>query len=329
MAAGVKVERKKQEVQAGRLLTPSPTPEFSPQLLLQRASSSVCDQPPTRPSSRATTGYMADDDGIGGRVDSPLYYNGEVSDLSDQVDTDYLGLPAVSDGESEISDFNSEESEEYSAVGTGKMTGPPHKHTHKRLPSDTTPNQSPNDPASIPYNVQPLLPYPGCRRLGQAPLMKRQQVSHDEELQDSADDEDGQGPQYEAVAEPALPSQLIQSQVTALMMCIAFGVSSTPAIDSGGLFVEQMYDIVSGAPWAQSEASSCDSLLNLAQQCHRGEEVEMGATFVSMIHELIFVAKINSILHYRQLQDIARKRQSIKPIIDRLASQGVRKGSVY
>lgn len=123
--------------------------------------------------------------------------------------------------------------------------------------------------------------------------MKRQQVSHDEELQDSADDEDGQGPQYEAVAEPALTSQLIQSQVTALMMCIAFGVSSTPAIDSGRLFVEQMYDIVSGAPWAQSEALSCDSLLNLAQQCHRGEEVEMGATFVSMIHELIFVAKIN------------------------------------
>lgn len=56
---------------------------------------------------------MADDDGIGGRVDSPLYYNGEVSDLSDQVDTDYLGLPAVSDGESEISDFNSKQSEEY------------------------------------------------------------------------------------------------------------------------------------------------------------------------------------------------------------------------
>ncbi|KAE9384164.1 hypothetical protein BT96DRAFT_1008354 [Gymnopus androsaceus JB14] len=140
-----------QAQQAGWLLTPSPTPEFSP----QRASSSACDQPPTRPSSRATTGYMADDDGIGGRVDSPLYYDGEVSDLSDQVDTDYLGLPAVSDGESEISDFDSEESEEYSAVGTGKMTGPPHKHTHKCLLSDTTPNQSPDDPTSIPYNVQP------------------------------------------------------------------------------------------------------------------------------------------------------------------------------
>ncbi|KAE9395718.1 hypothetical protein BT96DRAFT_997413 [Gymnopus androsaceus JB14] len=290
----------------------------------------------TRAPSPASSGYFGMDDEDAQEADYPdldIYatYGGN-SDLDDDylVPADQVpeDLSSATDDDESVDHSNGanyDNRDGFESQGLQKSNSQNWWTSNKRvLDSD---NDSPN-PASHAH-AQPahfLYPDNECNRTGRPPSKKRLRLSNQnvEEIEQSNEE-----PRYEIAKDPALPSALIQSQVAGLMTRIAFGLSSSPGLDFGGSFVERMHSAVSGAPWAHPEALSSDSLLNIAHRCARGEVVEVGAIFVNMIHELMFAAKINSVLLYKEAKDPARRKQSVKPVITKLANQGLNKTHVY
>ncbi|KAJ3764648.1 hypothetical protein FB446DRAFT_795898 [Lentinula raphanica] len=64
------------------------------------------------------------------------------------------------------------------------------------------------------------------------------------------------------------------------------------------------------------------SLINLARRCLRGEVVNVSSTFIGMIHELYFAAKINSLLIYAEQENPSHKG-ALAPILAHLCEEGI------
>lgn len=126
---------------------------------------------------------------------------------------------------------------------------------------------------------------PGKRKRRKAAL-SRAGGGGDVELEEREDTSE-ERPRYLAVTEPAIPSQEILSQMSALLLRIV-------TLPEGDDWVELAVNLIRGSDWEfQVEALRQDSLLQIGRRCQRAESVSWGANLVKMMAELCFAAKVN------------------------------------
>ena len=102
---------------------------------------------------------------------------------------------------------------------------------------------------------------------------------------------------YEASETPYRPALDVQKSATTLLLEIGTGVGSDSESPACHTWVVNLRDTIAGATWVQEESLDTNSLVNLAQRCSRMETVHRGSTFLQMVLELLFAAKINSYVH--------------------------------
>ncbi|KAJ3710689.1 hypothetical protein C8R42DRAFT_729129 [Lentinula raphanica] len=112
----------------------------------------------------------------------------------------------------------------------------------------------------------------------------------------------------------AAPSREIQQESTLLLLALS---SSPNSLD----WVEEFVKAIQGEPWAETDALTSESLKNLALRCSRSKNMDAFATFCRMLNELMFAAKVNSIIH-AQRRAFPSKIPSIKGILDTLKQEG-------
>ncbi|KAJ3990709.1 hypothetical protein F5050DRAFT_1818519, partial [Lentinula boryana] len=105
-----------------------------------------------------------------------------------------------------------------------------------------------------------------------------------------------EGQQWVAADVPAPPPLPVQNATTTLLLDFIGGETS---VGSSGcaLQIENLQVAVAVAPWKDQDSLSCNTLVNLSHRLLRAEALDVGLTFTRMINELMFAAKINSILH--------------------------------
>ncbi|KAJ3725308.1 hypothetical protein C8R42DRAFT_640192 [Lentinula raphanica] len=112
----------------------------------------------------------------------------------------------------------------------------------------------------------------------------------------------------------AAPSREVQQESTLLLLALS---SSPNSLD----WVEEFVKAIQGEPWAETDSLISESLKNLALRCSRSKNMDAFATFCRMLNELMFAAKVNSIIH-AQRRAFPSKTPSIKGILDTLKQEG-------
>ncbi|KAJ3823255.1 hypothetical protein F5880DRAFT_1652887 [Lentinula raphanica] len=112
----------------------------------------------------------------------------------------------------------------------------------------------------------------------------------------------------------APPSQEIQQESTLLLLALS---SSPDSLD----WVKEFVKAIEGEPWAESDALTTKSLKNLALRCSRSKNMDVFATFCRMLNELMFTAKVNSIIHAQQ-RACPSRTPSVKGILNSLKQEG-------
>lgn len=136
-----------------------------------------------------------------------------------------------------------------------------------------------------------------CHRNGQPPKRKRRTVGRPQELEPNQSEDTGESQKYVSVQEPSLPSADIQSCTSALLLKLASCHLSD--VDS---WVDEVTEVVKGSDWvSQTEALADNCLLQIAQRCQRAEAVNTGASFVRIVAELSFAAKVNGQVQFPPL----------------------------
>ncbi|KAJ3817103.1 hypothetical protein F5880DRAFT_1512059 [Lentinula raphanica] len=115
----------------------------------------------------------------------------------------------------------------------------------------------------------------------------------------------------------AAPPREVQQESTLLLLTLS---SSPDSMD----WVEEFVEAIKGEPWAEHDALTSDSLKNLAFRCSRSKNMDMFTTFCRMLNELMFTAKVNSIIHAQQ-RAFPSKTPSIKGIVNTLKQEGFSK----
>ncbi|KAJ3791344.1 hypothetical protein GGU11DRAFT_835824, partial [Lentinula aff. detonsa] len=133
-----------------------------------------------------------------------------------------------------------------------------------------------------------------------------------------------EGQQWVAADVPAPPPLPVQNATTTLLLDFIGGETS---VGSSGcaLQIENLQAAVAVAPWKDQDSLSCNTLVNLSHRLLRAEALDVGLTFTRMINELMFAAKINSILHLVRIGQAEAgqpQRASLEPVFKDLTSQG-------
>ncbi|KAJ3966093.1 hypothetical protein EV361DRAFT_954396 [Lentinula raphanica] len=115
----------------------------------------------------------------------------------------------------------------------------------------------------------------------------------------------------------AVPSQEVQQESTLLLLALSSSPSSLN-------WMEGFVKAIEGEPWAESDALTLESLKNLALRCSHSKNMDVFATFCRMLNELMFAAKVNSIIHAQQ-RAFPSKTPSIKGIVNNLKQEGFSK----
>ncbi|KAJ3966758.1 hypothetical protein EV361DRAFT_872154 [Lentinula raphanica] len=128
------------------------------------------------------------------------------------------------------------------------------------------------------------------------------QEEEEENEEEEEEDPLGDNPINKSIvftAERAPAPQEIQQQASNILMGLS---SSEDHLDWALDFVKS----IKGEPWAQSDALSTHSLAHLADRCHRSRDMSIFATFCHMINDILFSAKINSIMLAQKIVNPAK-----------------------
>ncbi|KAJ3965782.1 hypothetical protein EV361DRAFT_872919 [Lentinula raphanica] len=120
---------------------------------------------------------------------------------------------------------------------------------------------------------------------------------------------------------PASSSKEVRNAATSLLLEITMGEGMW--IESPGCvpWIDRLLQAVKGKPWEDGESLETVNLSNLTRLLRLAETADVGVTFVHMMMELLFAAKINSVLHHERLSLIEVgevEKASLKPILGRL-----------
>ncbi|KAJ3835470.1 hypothetical protein F5878DRAFT_663832 [Lentinula raphanica] len=118
----------------------------------------------------------------------------------------------------------------------------------------------------------------------------------------------------------ASPSQEVQQESTLLLLALS---SSSDSLD----WAEEFVKAIDGEPWTKSDALTTESITNLAHRCSRSKNMDTFATFCRMLNELMFAAKVNSIIHAQQ-RAFPSRTPSIKGILNNLKQEGFRESDL-
>ncbi|KAJ3963494.1 hypothetical protein EV361DRAFT_956974, partial [Lentinula raphanica] len=112
----------------------------------------------------------------------------------------------------------------------------------------------------------------------------------------------------------AAPSQQVQQETTLLLLSLSTSSDSLH-------WVEEFVGAIKGQAWAECDALISESLKNLALRCSHSKNMDVFATFCRMLNELMFAAKVNSVIHAQQ-RAFPSKTPSIKGILETLKQEG-------
>ncbi|KAJ3753362.1 hypothetical protein EV360DRAFT_87872 [Lentinula raphanica] len=120
---------------------------------------------------------------------------------------------------------------------------------------------------------------------------------------------------------PASSSKEVRNTATSLLLEITMGEGMW--IESPGCvpWIDRLLQAVKGKPWEDGESLETVNLSNLTRLLRLAATADVGVTFVHMMMELLFAAKINSVLHHERLSLIEVgevEKASLKPILGRL-----------
>ncbi|KAJ3791394.1 hypothetical protein GGU11DRAFT_761635, partial [Lentinula aff. detonsa] len=143
----------------------------------------------------------------------------------------------------------------------------------------------------------------------------------DEHEGDSLEDK-GSSRQWVVSSVPWEPSQKVQNKAQELL--VEIGMSEGTWINSAecDAWVQDLADAVTVRHWDNADSLIQQNLVNITQRLKRAESVGRGVALMRMINELMFAAKISSILHYAALHQEgmgqSQKRSSVLPILTNL-----------
>ena len=109
-----------------------------------------------------------------------------------------------------------------------------------------------------------------------------------------SEQEQEEAPFYEVSDTPYQPPSDIRRVATGLLLEIGMGIGTDPESFSCQEWICSLREAIEGASWEQEESLQTDSLVNLALRGSRIESVKRGSSFLQMILQLKFAAKINS-----------------------------------
>ncbi|KAJ3816362.1 hypothetical protein F5880DRAFT_1619423, partial [Lentinula raphanica] len=186
----------------------------------------------------------------------------------------------------------------------------------------------------------------GCNRSGASvarakrPRLSRTQGGSDDELnpieEEENDEEDINGEEesntsnqlhqkvrFVASSTPASPSPEVQIKALYLLSCLSLGRGTNANSLESNSWIEELFSSIQSMDWVEKGSALENlSLINLARRCLRGEVVNVSSTFIGMIHELYFAAKINSLLIYAEQENPSHKG-ALAPILAHLCEEGI------
>ncbi|KAJ3710811.1 hypothetical protein C8R42DRAFT_757290 [Lentinula raphanica] len=191
--------------------------------------------------------------------------------------------------------------------------------------------------------ADPGRPAHACARNGRsARASKRRKTAHhalqedvqeeeEEEEELEEEEENSPGEDFEAAhsgwqvsSTPAPSSKEVRNSATLLLLEIAMGEGMWIESSCCDVWIDKLHNTVKGKQWDEEVSVESGNLTNLARLLRRSEAAEVGVTFVRMMMELMFAAKINSILHHqRLLLNEAGKveKASLRPVLGRLMKE--------
>ncbi|KAJ3991167.1 hypothetical protein F5050DRAFT_1872767 [Lentinula boryana] len=160
---------------------------------------------------------------------------------------------------------------------------------------------------------------------GQAPEMENDE-SVESEQEDRGDEHEGdrledKGSSRQWVVSSVSwePSQKVQNNAQALLVEIGMGEGTWINSAECDAWVQDLADAVTVRHWGNEDSLIQQNLVNITQRLKRVESVGRGVALVRMINELMFAAKIASILHYTELHQErmgqSQRRSSVLPIL--------------
>ncbi|KAJ3780176.1 hypothetical protein GGU11DRAFT_751387 [Lentinula aff. detonsa] len=152
----------------------------------------------------------------------------------------------------------------------------------------------------------------------QAPEVENDENMESEHEGDRLEDE-GSSRQWVVSSAPWEPSQKVQNNAQALLVEIGMGEETWINSAECDAWVQDLADAVTVRHWDDEDSLIQQNLVNLTQRLKRAESVGRGVALVRMINELMFAAKIASILHYAELHQErmgqSQRRSSVLPIL--------------
>ncbi|KAJ3745911.1 hypothetical protein EV360DRAFT_90074 [Lentinula raphanica] len=191
---------------------------------------------------------------------------------------------------------------------------------------------------------EPGRPAHACGRNGQSVRApKRRKVAHrnlgeeedeeEEEVSDSGVLEGGeQDGDQENIPEtttsrwtvssvPSSASQEVRHSAMTLLLEIGMGEGTSLEYSESTVWLGDLLEAIKGSSWEDLESLSTNNLVCLTRRLSRLEVLDTGLTFLRIMTELQFAAKINSILHHKRLYQKESgqvQKASLRPILGKL-----------
>ncbi|KAJ3713083.1 hypothetical protein C8R42DRAFT_647105 [Lentinula raphanica] len=120
---------------------------------------------------------------------------------------------------------------------------------------------------------------------------------------------------------PATASQDVRNSAMLLLLEIGMGEGTWIQSQECTAWIQNLQQAVAVTPWEDIESLQGNNLACLTQRLLRVEALDAGLTFLRMMTELMFAAKINSILHHKRLlqkESGQVQKASLRPILGKL-----------
>ncbi|KAJ3751996.1 hypothetical protein EV360DRAFT_89177 [Lentinula raphanica] len=120
---------------------------------------------------------------------------------------------------------------------------------------------------------------------------------------------------------PSAASQEVRHSAMTLLLEIGLGEGTSLEFSESTAWIADLLEAVKGISWADPVSLEANNLVCLTRRLSRLEVLDSGLTFLKIMTELQFAAKINSILHHKRLcqkESGQVQKASLRPVLGKL-----------
>ncbi|KAJ3818973.1 hypothetical protein F5880DRAFT_1616881 [Lentinula raphanica] len=129
------------------------------------------------------------------------------------------------------------------------------------------------------------------------------------------------GSRWSVSSSPSAASPEVRHSAMTLLLEIGMGEETSLEYAESTAWMANLLEVVKGSSWGNAESLQANNLVCLTRRLSRLEVLDTGLTFLKIMTELQFAAKINSILHHKRLcqrESGQVQKASLRPILGKL-----------